>query len=37
MGYNFFNTTEVSESFSRKLDEFRLSLGSSISKGSNIT
>lgn len=37
MGYNFFNTKEVPEVSSRKLDEFKASLGSAISKGNNIT
>lgn len=37
MGYNFFNTKEVPENSGRKLDEFKASLGSAISKGNNIT
>lgn len=36
MGYNFFNTKEVSEIFNRKLNEFRGTLGQSISNGVNI-
>ena len=37
MGYNFFNIKEVSNSFNRKLIDFRTSLGAAISKGENIT
>ena len=36
MGYNFFHIKEVSGVFSRKLDDFRDSLGAAISKGCNI-
>ena len=37
MGYNFFNTREVSGVFDQKLNNFRASLGSAISKGENIS
>ena len=37
MGYNIFNTKEVSEVFNRKLNDFRDSLENAISKGENIT
>ena len=37
MGYNFFNIKEISGVFSRKLNDFRSSLGNAVSKGKNIT
>ena len=36
MGYNFFQIKEVSGAFSKKLDDFRNSLGAAISQGINI-
>ena len=37
MGYNFFNIKEISGVFSRRLNDFRASLGNAVSKGKNIT
>ena len=37
MGYNFFNLQEVSGAVSKKLNDFKSSLGSAIGRGKNIT
>ena len=37
MGYNFFDIKETSDVFSRKLNEFKTSLGAAVSKGDKIS